>query len=127
MKMPKKEGLNVIPLIDIMLVLLAIVLSVSTFIAQGKIKIDLPSADSAQQEQQDDKKISIVIDKDSKFFIDDKEVDESALKEHLNDIEPKILVELKSDKSSKFESFVKVVDILKAKGHENFAISTLTE
>lgn len=47
--MPKKEGLNVIPLIDIMLVLLAIVLSVSTFIAQGSIKIDLPNSESAEK------------------------------------------------------------------------------
>ncbi|MEE9104639.1 biopolymer transporter ExbD, partial [Helicobacter pylori] len=38
------DGLNIVPFIDIMLVLLAIVLSVSTFIAQGKIKVNLPNA-----------------------------------------------------------------------------------
>ncbi len=50
-----------------MLVLLAIVLSISTFIAQGKIPIDLPSAESAQQDNEDKKKISVVIDKDNNF------------------------------------------------------------
>ena len=34
-KIPKKEPLNIVPFIDIMLVLLAMVLSISTFIAKG--------------------------------------------------------------------------------------------
>ena len=54
-------------------------------------------------------------------------MNEDELKQKLNDIDQKTLVELRSDKNSKFDSFVKVVDILKEKGHENFAISTLTE
>lgn len=127
MRMPKKEGLNVIPLIDIMLVLLAIVLSISTFIAQGKIPIDLPSAESAQQDNEDKKKISIVIDKDNNFFIDDTQINPDELKAKLNEIDAKTLVELRSDKDSKFDSFVRVIDILKEKGHENFAIQTLAE
>ena len=125
--MPKKEGLNVIPLIDIMLVLLAIVLSISTFIAQGKIPIDLPSAESAQQDNEDKKKISVVIDKDNNFFIDDTQINPDELKTKLNEIDAKTLVELRSDKDSKFDSFVHVIDILKEKGHENFAIQTLAE
>ena len=125
--MPKKEGLNVIPLIDIMLALLAIVLSISTFIAQGKIPIDLPSAESAQQNNEDKKKISVVIDKDNNFFIDDTQINPDELKAKLNEIDAKTLVELRSDKDSKFDSFVRVIDILKEKGHENFAIQTLAE
>ena len=125
--MPKKEGLNVIPLIDIMLVLLAIVLSISTFIAQGKIPIDLPSAESAQQDNEDKKKISVVIDKDNNFFIDDTQINPDELKTKLNEIDAKTLVELRSDKDSKFDSFVRVIDSLKEKGHENFAIQTLAE
>ena len=127
MRMPKKEGLNVIPLIDIMLVLLAIVLSISTFIAQGKIPIDLPSAESAQQDNEEKKKISVVIDKDNNFFIDDTQINPDELKTKLNEIDAKTLVELRSDKDSKFDSFVRVIDILKEKGHENFAIQTLAE
>ena len=105
MRLNKKDGLNIVPFIDIMLVLLAIVLSISTFIAQGKIAVDLPSAKIAQQDKEDEKKVSGVIDKDNKFFIDDAEISENA----------------------KFDSFVKVVDILKEKGHENFAIQTISE
>lgn len=127
MRLNKKDGLNIVPFIDIMLVLLAIVLSISTFIAQGKIAVDLPSAKSAQQDKEDEKKVSVVIDKDNKFFIDDAEISEDELKDKLNAVDIKTLIELKSDKNAKFDSFVKVIDILKEKGHENFAIQTITE
>ena len=127
MRLNKKDGLNIVPFIDIMLVLLAIVLSISTFIAQGKIAVDLPSAKSAQQDKEDEKKVSVVIDKDNKFFIDDAEISEDELKDNLNAVDIKTLIELKSDKNAKFDSFVKVIDILKEKGHENFAIQTISE
>ena len=127
MRLNKKDGLNIVPFIDIMLVLLAIVLSISTFIAQGKIAVDLPSAKSAQQDKEDENKVSVVIDKDNKFFIDDVEISEDELKDKLNAVDIKTLIELKSDKNAKFDSFVKVIDILKEKGHENFAIQTISE
>ena len=127
MRLNKKDGLNIVPFIDIMLVLLAIVLSISTFIAQGKIAVDLPSAKSAQQDKEDEKKVSVVIDKDNKFFIDDAEISEDELKDKLNAVDIKTLIELKSDKNAQFDSFVKVIDILKEKGHENFAIQTISE
>lgn len=127
MRLNKKDGLNIVPFIDIMLVLLAIVLSISTFIAQGKIAVDLPSANSTEQIKEDEKKVSVVIDKDNNFFIDDAEISEDELKDKLNAIDTKTLVQLKSDKNAKFESFVKVIDILKEKGHENFAIQTISE
>ena len=127
MRMPKKEGLNVIPLIDIMLVLLAIVLSVSTFIAQGSIKIDLPNSESAEKKQDKNDKIAVLINKDNDFFIGEEKVPEENLKEKLNEIKNETLIELKSDKESKFDSFIKVIDILKEKNHENFAITTTTE
>lgn len=127
MRLNKKDGLNIVPFIDIMLVLLAIVLSISTFIAQGKIAVDLPSASSTEQIKEDEKKVSVVIDKDNKFFIDDAEISEDELKDKLNAVGIKTLIELKSDKNAKFDSFVKVIDILKEKGHENFAIQTISE
>ncbi|PAF42207.1 TonB system transport protein ExbD [Helicobacter sp. 11S03491-1] len=125
MKIKRGEGLNIVPFIDIMLVLLAIVLSVSTFIAQGKIAIDLPEADSAQK-QNNDKKVSIIVDANNVIYVDDKPQTLEELKTMINNTDSKTLIELKSDKDSKFETFVKIIDLLKEKNHENFAISTKT-
>ena len=122
-KIPKNESLNIVPFIDIMLVLLAIVLSVSTFIAQGKIQIELPQ--SANQEQQkDEKKVKVLINKENQIYLDDSLVGLEELKVRIESLEAKTMVELHSDKDAKFETFIQIVDILKGKGHENFSIAT---
>lgn len=123
-KLPKNEGLNIVPFIDIMLVLLAIILSISTFIAQGSIKINLPSSQSSINISEKEEKISISIDAQNIFYVDDKKISLDELKHTIDNLNPKTIVELKSDKDSKFESFVKVIDLLKAKKHENFQILT---
>lgn len=123
MRIPKKDGLNIVPFIDVMLVLLAIVLSVSTFIAQGQIKVELPYA-SQNEQNQDEKPVIIAIDDKNVIYFDDKQVEIESLKEQIAKIDNKTLIQLKSDKDSKFETFIQIVDILKEKGHENFGIST---
>ncbi|CAM3352097.1 TonB system transport protein ExbD [Helicobacter labetoulli] len=123
MRIPKKDGLNIVPFIDVMLVLLAIVLSVSTFIAQGQIKVELPYA-SQNEQTQEQKPIVITIDDKNAIYFDDKQVEIESLKEQIAKIDNKTLIQLKSDKDSKFETFIQIVDILKEKGHENFGIST---
>lgn len=125
MKPKRAEGLNIVPFIDVMLVLLAIVLSVSTFIAQGKIPINLPQADNIDKKL-DDKVVHIVISAENLIYIDDEPQDQNSLRERINTINNETMIELKSDKDAKFESFVQVINIIKDKGHENFSIAAQT-
>ncbi|AFI03468.1 TonB system transport protein ExbD [Helicobacter cetorum] len=119
------DGLNIVPFIDIMLVLLAIVLSVSTFIAQGKIKVNLPSAKSAEKSQPSEQKVVVIsVDEHDSIFVDDKPTTLEALRETIKQVDPKTLIDLKSDKNSRFETFISIMDILKERNHENFSIST---
>lgn len=123
LKLPKNEGLNIVPFIDIMLVLLAIILSISTFIAHGKIEINLPVSENALS-LNNDEKLSISIDENNIFYLDDKTTDLKGLSDAISSLHKKTIVELKSDKNAKFESFVQIIDLLKAKEHENFQIIT---
>ncbi|GAA7458329.1 TonB system transport protein ExbD [Helicobacter pylori] len=119
------DGLNVVPFIDIMLVLLAIVLSISTFIAQGKIKVSLPNAKNAEKSQPNDQKVVVIsVDEHDNIFVDDKPTNLEALSAAIKQTDPKTLIDLKSDKSSRFETFISIMDILKEHNHENFSIST---
>ncbi|GAA7315901.1 TonB system transport protein ExbD [Helicobacter pylori] len=119
------DGLNVVPFIDIMLVLLAIVLSVSTFIVQGKIKVSLPNAKNAEKSQPNDQKVVVIsVDEHDNIFVDDKPTNLEALSAVIKQTDPKTLIDLKSDKSSRFETFISIMDILKEHNHENFSIST---
>ncbi|EGD4304760.1 TonB system transport protein ExbD, partial [Campylobacter coli] len=112
LKLPKNEGLNIVPFIDIMLVLLAIILSISTFIAHGKIEINLPVSENALSLNNDEKKLSISIDENNIFYLDDKTTDLKGLSDAISSLHKKTIVELKSDKNAKFESFVQIIDLL---------------
>lgn len=123
MRIKKGEGLNVVPFIDIMLVLLAIVLSASTFIAQGKIKVNVPQAESSEKPD-NEKKIIVTVDANNQIYLDDKPINLTDLRKSIYQVDPKTLIELKSDKESKFDIFVQLLNILKEKNHENFSIVT---
>ncbi|MBC2830790.1 biopolymer transporter ExbD, partial [Campylobacter jejuni] len=72
----------------------------------------------------DEKKLSISIDENNIFYLDDKTTDLKGLSDAISSLHKKTIVELKSDKNAKFESFVQIIDLLKAKEHENFQIIT---
>jgi biopolymer transport protein ExbD len=115
------EGINVVPLIDIMLVLLAIVLTISSFIALGKLEISLPK-ESMAQTKLEPKRFDISISKEKKFFVNDKEVLRDALAEELKKITKEDLVAISADKHSDYEDFVFVVDILKSQEIEKISM-----
>lgn len=124
-KKPRKkfDEINVIPFIDIMLVLLVMVLTTATFIKQGVIPIDLPTAKASAKEDLK-KEVTIYVDAKGKLFFDKEKVDLKLLQEKLQSISKEQTVILRSDKESKFQDFVSVMDILKRLGHEQLYIVT---
>ena len=123
MKLKKYDSINVIPFIDVLLVLLAIVLLTSTFITKGIIPVALPNSNSADNLKQD-KEIILVIQENGDLFIEDRH-------ETLENIEQIILkssketpIHINTDKNSKFESFVQVLDMLKKHSYSNVSIVT---
>ena len=81
-KVPERSALNIVPFIDIMLVLLCIVLSISTFIAQGKIEVKLPSASSAAPLEQKPS-VLVEVNKEGTLHLDGKALSLSEFKEAL--------------------------------------------
>ena len=127
MKIKRGDGLNIVPFIDIMLVLLALVLSISTFVSQGKIKVEVPSASSTEQEKKDDEKpIIIVVNADNNIYVDDKEINIDDFESFISTIPNDSMVHFKGDKNSSLERLVFVIDQLTKKGHnhDKFRIDT---
>jgi len=122
-KRKKFDQINVIPFIDIMLVLLVMVLTTATFIKQGVIPVDVPKAKSSKA-QSDKKELTIYVSKDSKIYIGKKEIQAKNLYIELQKIPQEQLIVLKSDKASKFQDFVTVMDILKKLKHKELYIVT---
>ena len=116
------DQINVIPFIDIMLVLLVIVLTTATFIAKGIIPLDLPQASSATELPL--KKIIITITKEGKIYLDKEPITFDILKQKLQNISKKSAILIRSDKNSRFELFIKTLDILKSQGFANISVET---
>jgi biopolymer transport protein ExbD len=123
MKLKKYDSINVIPFIDVLLVLLAIVLLTSTFITKGIIPVALPNSNSADN-LKPDKEIILVIQENGEILLENKI-------EILEDVEKIILqssketpIHINTDKNTKFESFVQVLDMLKKHNYSNVSIVT---
>ena len=119
----KFDSINVIPFIDIMLVLLAIVLTTASFIAQGKITIELPVAKAAAAES-DLSAVEISINKQRSIYINDQEIVLTDLQQQLVNIDKLSPIVLRVDANVPFESFIAVVDILKVEKFQHLTIKT---
>lgn len=124
MKMKRIDSINVIPFIDIMLVLLVMVLTTATFVKTGLIPVDLPEAKGSAAEHKPSE-LKLTIKKDGTLWLGDNE------QVSLEQFEQKVVsggremtVVLYSDKDAAFQNFVGVMDVLKRLGHEQLYIVT---
>jgi biopolymer transport protein ExbD len=123
MRRERFDKMNVVPFIDIVVVLLVIVLATASFVNNKSIKIDLPSASTKKAEEK--KSVVISIDKEGNYFYDKEPLSFEALQEKLYTLDPhKDLISLHTDKLTPFDYFVKVIDMMKSKGFENVSIVT---
>ena len=118
--------MNVIPFIDIMLVLLAIILTTATFVAQGRIPINLPGAASAQA-LTSGQRLEITITAANDLFVDAEAVTMQDLPARLDGLPSATEIILRIDESVAFARFVGVIDQLKAHNLENVSILTQRE
>lgn len=124
MKMKRIDTINVIPFIDIMLVLLVMVLTTATFIKTGLIPVDLPEAKGSAAEHKPSE-LKLTIKKDGSLWIDEKtQVSLEQFEQKVTEGGKEMTVVLYSDKEAAFQNFVGVMDVLKRLGHEQLYIVT---
>ncbi|MBL1255266.1 biopolymer transporter ExbD [Methylocystis sp. Sn-Cys] len=105
------ESINVVPLVDIMLVLLTIVLTTASFISAGRIPVSLPQASKPDYEKRKDTIIEIA--SGGEIYFEGEAVSAATLESRLADKGSQTPVLVRADRGSKFQSFVDVADVLK--------------
>ena len=118
--------MNVVPFIDIMLVLLVIVLTTATFVARGVIPIDLSDSTSSDKITKEIP-LEITIKSNGDIFFNKEQVVKENIITKLEKFKKKTVITISCDKNSKFENFVYIIDILKDKGYKNLGIVTKYE
>jgi len=116
------DYINVIPFIDIMLVLLTIVLTTSTFIARGAIPMELPQVSSHQPGTI--KTISIDIDRQSALYVNAKPIPLVKLGDEIRAFSPETPVLIRADRAIALQVFVEVMDVVKNRGFKKVSLQT---
>jgi biopolymer transport protein ExbD len=118
------DYINVIPFVDIMLVLLTIVLTTSTFIATGGIPVSLPRA--SQNRQETLKVRTIEIDRTRAVFFNGRPVALPSLKETIGPLDRQTPFLIRADRDIALQDFVDVLDVLKNSGFSRVSLQTET-
>jgi biopolymer transport protein ExbD len=116
------DYINVIPLVDVMLVLLTIVLTTSTFIATGVMPVELPKASRNQEDIL--KTQTIEIDREGHIYLNSQPLLLDDLRIVLRSLDKSIPILIRADKNINLQSFVDVLDIVKNMGFKKVGLQT---
>ena len=129
-KRPMSE-INVVPYIDVMLVLLIIFMITAPLLSQG-VKVDLPQVPSEPMPPTDKEPVVVSVDADGSFYINygdnqDKPVSAQTLANRMNALlkyQPKIPVFVKGDTGVPYGRVVELMALLQSAGVNGVGLVT---
>jgi biopolymer transport protein ExbD len=122
-------GINVTPMVDIMLVLLVIMMVSSLYIVSRALKVELPKSASSDESSQSP--VTVTLTKDAKVYLNgeliagDDELSARFLKARAGGAEPNLVVS--ADAEALHGRVVHVIDLAKLQGITKFAINVKSE
>jgi biopolymer transport protein ExbD len=117
-------GINVTPMVDVVLVLLVIMMVSATYIVQQSLKVELPK--TATSDEATSSPAAVTITREGSFFYDGVLVDEGQLVARLRSAvhaNPDVSLVVTADEHAFHGSVVHVVDLAKVEGIGKFAIN----
>ena len=118
------HGINVTPLVDIMLVLLIIFMVASTYIVKPSIEVDLPKAATGGDAM--DTTLSIVIDPAGALFLNGEPSSEDAIAAKCKAVsatDKDAQAIIAADKTTPHGKVVRIIDLVRQNGVMKFAIN----
>ena len=116
-------GINVTPLVDVVLVLLIILMVTASYIVTKAIPMELPNASTGEAS---DAPLAISIDKEARLFLDGEPVSETDLERaagKASDKNPNARAMIAADGAAQHRSVIRVIDLLRKSGVGKFAIN----
>ena len=119
--------INIVPYVDVMLVLLVIFMVTANYIVNQSINIQLPKADTGQVIQS--RNLAFVIDKESRVYLDGRAVEVAELGEKIKAFMGQqadgttIQAVISADTATPHGAVVKVIDVIRKNGITELAIN----
>ncbi|HWV38124.1 MAG TPA: biopolymer transporter ExbD [Vulgatibacter sp.] len=117
-------GINVTPLVDVVLVLLIIFMVTATYIVRETIEVDLPRAASGGESL--GTTLNLVLDKEGRLYLDGAESDFAAARVAVQEAVAKdkdTRAVISADRSVSHGQVVEIIDLVKKEGMTKFAIN----
>lgn len=121
-------GINITPMVDVMLVLLVIMMVSAVYIVSQTLKVTLPK--TANSDAPAESPFAVTITKEGRYLYDQKPIDEPGLVQKLHAAklqkkDPSLVVT--ADKEAFHGDVVHVIDLAKSEGITKFAINVERE
>ena len=116
--------LNLVPLIDVLLVVLFFYMIISPMMSRG-LDVNLPK--SAASTTKPDERVVLTVTRSQELFLEKERVDLSRLKGILESIrkqKPQVNVYLRADRDAPYGAVVQVMDIVKRSGIDRLGMVT---
>ena len=120
------SDINVVPYIDVMLVLLVIFMITAPLLSQG-VKVDLPKAAARPVENQDRETLVVTVDRTGQYFLDDRRIAPEDLRKKVAAIlrlRPETPVLIRGDRQVDYGQVVKAMTLLQAAGAPSVGLLT---
>jgi biopolymer transport protein ExbD len=117
-------GINVTPMVDVVLVLLIIMMVSATYIVSQSLKVELPK--TASSDDTVAKTYVVTITKDGKYFFNDQPIAKDALQSELraaHAASKDLSLVITADQNAFHGQVVGVIDLAKVEGITKFAIN----
>ncbi|MBN8465026.1 biopolymer transporter ExbD [Corallococcus exiguus] len=118
------SGINVTPLVDVVLVLLIIFMVTANFIVRETVEVDLPRAANGGETVQG--LVNVVLDKEGKLYFDGAEVTEADLSRRVTEAVAKdkdTRAIISADQTLAYGRVMHLIDVVKGQGIAKFALN----
>jgi len=116
--------INLVPLIDVLLVVLFFYMIISPMMSRG-LDVNLPKSESNTVKPED--RVVLTVTRNQELFVEKERVDISRLRDVLDSIrksKPLINVYLRADKEAPYGAVVQVMDVVKRAGIDRLGMVT---